>query len=323
MRTEPKVFIASSKEALRLAQAIQQNLKGADVTLWTQDAFRIGNVIIDELNRNLQRSDFGVFVFAPDDTIKIRGQRHQTVRDNVVLELGMFMGRLGKERSFIVQPEGVAMRLPTDLLGVIPAEYDSQRAEEEPVAALGPACVQIAEAIKRQYKRKAKELNQLITDALETICRVMSAPVTPEKASLRAFIFRKEKDELVCRYFWDPFFSEEKVGTTRFHIDEKTASRVIVVRCLLDNATRRAETEETEGSAVAPLPDSFKGVKGKVKPTLRYVLAAPIRNDDDSLWGVVDFDASNNIGKKLMQQEQVANSVVLRLARHLSTILAH
>jgi hypothetical protein len=33
MPTEPKVFVASSGEAERLAQAIQQNLKGAEVTL--------------------------------------------------------------------------------------------------------------------------------------------------------------------------------------------------------------------------------------------------------------------------------------------------
>jgi hypothetical protein len=151
----------------------------------------------------------------------------------------------------------------------------------------------------------------------------MSAPVTPEEASLRAFIFRKEGEELVCRYFWDPYESAEKIGTTRFHIDDKTASRVVVVRCLFDNATRRTKADETERSSVAPLPKDFKGVKGKIKPTLRYVLAAPIRNEDDTIWGVVDFDVSNNIGKKLLQKEEASNAVMLHLARHLSSILAH
>jgi hypothetical protein len=100
----------------------------------------------------------------------------------------------------------------------------TERAEREPAAALGVACTQIADSIKRQYKSKTKQLNQLITDALETICRVMSAPVTPEAASLRAFIFRKEGDQLVCRYFWDPYESAEKVGVTRFRIDDEMAS---------------------------------------------------------------------------------------------------
>lgn len=162
MPTPSKIFVASSGEAERLAQAIQQNLRDAEVTLWTQHAFRIGHVIIDELNRNLQQSDFGVFLFAPNDVVMIRGQKQQAVRDNVVLELGMFIGRLGKERSFIVQPKGVNMRLPTDLLGVITGQYDQDRAEREPVAALGTACTQIADAIKRQHKRKTRELDQLI-----------------------------------------------------------------------------------------------------------------------------------------------------------------
>ena len=42
MPAKPKVFVASSMEAERLAQAVQQNLKDADVTVWTQDAFQMG-----------------------------------------------------------------------------------------------------------------------------------------------------------------------------------------------------------------------------------------------------------------------------------------
>lgn len=319
MRIEPRVFVASSGEAERLAQAIQQNLKGVEVTVWTQDAFRIGHTIIDELNRNLQGADFGIFVFAPDDMVTIHGRKQQAVRDNVLLELGMFIGRLGKERSFIVRPKGGDMRLPTDLLGVITARYDQERAMREPAAALGSACTQIADAIARQHRNKTRELNKLITEALETICRFMSAPVTPEQASLRAFIFRREKDELVCRYYWDPYESMEMVGRTRFHIDEKTASEVVVVRCFLDNEARR--TDEIEGSSVAPLSKGLRGIKGKIKPTLQYVLAAPIRNEDETIWGVIDFDASNKLGKKLLQKEETSNAIILRLARHLATVL--
>src|SRR5439155_23812653 len=212
MHTAPRVFVACSVEAERIAHAIQQNLTNVEVTLWTQDAFYVGESIIAGLHRNLQRFDFGIFVFAPDDQILIRGQKQQTVRDNVVLELGMFMGRLGKERTFIVQPNAVEMRLPTDLLGVVTAKYDRERARDEPVAALGPACSQIGDAIKRRQIRKNKELSTVVTDALETICRLMGAPVAPQRAGLRAFIFRRENNQLVCRYFWDPFESTEEVG---------------------------------------------------------------------------------------------------------------
>ena len=130
MQSVPKVFVASSGEAVRLAQAIEQNLKIAEVRLWsTPDVLYPGSNLIDELNRILKHSDFGVFIFSGDDEVKIKGQRQQAVRDNVILELGMFMGHLGKERSFIVQPRGINLRLPTDLLGILTLNYDKDRAK--------------------------------------------------------------------------------------------------------------------------------------------------------------------------------------------------
>lgn len=319
MRTLPKVFVASSGEAERLAEAIQQNLKTAEVTVWTQDAFHVGHTFIDELVRNLDTSDFGVFVFAPDDIVEIRGEKQQAVRDNVLLELGMFIGRLGLVRSFIVRPKGPDMRLPTDLLGVVTAKYDRDRAAREPSAALGIACTQIADAIRREHRKRNRELTALITNSLETICWSMASPVTPETATLRAFIFKHEAGELVCRGFWDPFLSTEQIGKTRFPINEQTAEKIIVVKCFLDNEPKR--TCEIEGSAVAPLPSDLKGIKGHIKSDLQYVLAAPIRSDDDTIWGVVDFDASNRIGKKLLKNEKTSSAVIQRLARDLSRIL--
>lgn len=319
MISTPRVFVASSGEALRLAKAIQQNLKGAEVRLWSQGAFTVSENVIDELGRNLKHSDFGVFVLAADDEAKIRGQKKQVVRDNVVLELGMFIGYLGKERSFIVSPQGANLRLPTDLVGVVTANYDSDWAKREPVAALGDACTQIEDAMKRQHRRRSKELSKTVSEALETICWSMSAPLTPERATLRAFLFKHEKNDLVCIGLWDPYESVEHVGLS-FPINDTNASKVVVVRCFLDNSVKR--TSATGGSAVAPLIPKVN-VKGAVKDDLRYVLAAPIRNENDTIWGVVDFDASNTVGKRLLQNEATANAVIMRLARDLGKMLAH
>jgi predicted nucleotide-binding protein len=85
----------------QFAQAVQQNLDkeriGDDhvikVTLWNQ-AFGVGRNTIDELLDNLAQSEFSVFVFHPDDGLKIHGAEHEATRDNVILELGMFMGKL-------------------------------------------------------------------------------------------------------------------------------------------------------------------------------------------------------------------------------------
>jgi hypothetical protein len=160
----------------------------------------------------------------------------------------------------------------------------------------------------------------------------MSVPTTPEQAALRLFVFRKEGTELVCRHFWDPNPSEEKVGITRFKIDEETAEKVVVVRCLMRNRPQRFEGSEAGPVAgraveqevkgdVQPLPDSFKGMQGKVKHDLTYVLAQPVYHADGTIWGVVDLDTSNELGKARLQSS-VADTVMLQLARNLATIFS-
>ena len=67
-----------------------------------------------------------------------------TPRDNVIFELGLFLGRLGPGRTFMVRPRGVELLLPTDLLGVEPADYDPG---DDLLSALGTAAYRIKRAI--------------------------------------------------------------------------------------------------------------------------------------------------------------------------------
>lgn len=149
---KPSVFVASSKESLQIAYSIQENLEGsAEVTVWTQGIFELSRYSLDSLLDTLERTDFGVFVFSPDDISFIRGKEHATVRDNVVFELGLFIGRLGKERNFIILPHGgkETPHLPTDLLGLTPALYEPNRQDNNLRAALGPACSKLSKAFTK------------------------------------------------------------------------------------------------------------------------------------------------------------------------------
>jgi Predicted nucleotide-binding protein containing TIR-like domain len=322
MSDKPKVFVACSSEAKDVADAVQQNLEEcAQVTVWDDNAIQLSETIIDGLIRNCQESQFGVFVISPDDKVTIRDETLEIVRDNVILELGMFIGRLGKERSFIIRPsQATAMRLPSDLDGVNIGYYDAAR-KDNLKSAVNSVCRRITDGINRQSSQPSKQdefLNSLIRFSLETVCRAMGVPSTPEQASLRVFIFRKEGDELVCRHYWDPNPSDEQVGITRFPINEEAAKEAIIVQCYLANQPKRMS--QSHGADVSG--NVIPGAEGRIKSDLKYILAVPIRNKNGSIWGVVDFDTSNDIGKEKLQSD-LAGAVMTSLVRQLQVIVSH
>ena len=55
-------------------------------------------------------------------------------------ELGLFVGAIGKERSFLMKPRDQELRLPTDLLGITPADYVSSRSDGDLVSGTNRAC---------------------------------------------------------------------------------------------------------------------------------------------------------------------------------------
>jgi predicted nucleotide-binding protein len=86
----------------------------------------------------------------------------------VIFELGLFVGRLSKERSFIIVPRGAedALHLPTDLLGITPALFDASRQDGNLVAALGPACSKITRALSKLGGLKpAREASEVPADS--------------------------------------------------------------------------------------------------------------------------------------------------------------
>jgi len=150
---KPKLFVGSSVEGLSVAYAVHQNLQyQSEVTVWDQGVFHLSKSALDSLIQVLDRSDFGVFIFSPDDIVNIRGEENRVVRDNVLFELGLFVGRLGKDRSFILMPdlmhnEQSELHLPTDLIGMTPGKYETDRADGSFQAATGPVCHQIGQVI--------------------------------------------------------------------------------------------------------------------------------------------------------------------------------
>jgi len=147
---KPRLFIASSVESLPVAEAVNVNLDHEfEVTLWKNGTFKLSSSAIDDLVEKSSFVDFSLFIFAPDDIATIRSRSEHVVRDNVIFEMGLFVGAIGKSRSFILKPRSIEMHLPTDLLGVTPADYDASRSDGDLVSATNRACSLIKTEVER------------------------------------------------------------------------------------------------------------------------------------------------------------------------------
>lgn len=146
---KPRIFIASAAESLDVADAFNVNLDHqAEVTVW-KHGFSLSQNTIDSLIKISDSVDFAIFIFTPDDIANIRNNERNVTRDNVVFELGLFTGSLGKERCFIVKPRNIDMHIPTDLLGLTPADYNGERSDGNLEAAVNHPCVLIKKEVAR------------------------------------------------------------------------------------------------------------------------------------------------------------------------------
>lgn len=145
----PSMFIGSSVEGLHVAEHIQLGLDhNVECTIWDQGLFGLSRGTLESLVDATRSCDFAALVLTADDLVHKRGTTAASPRDNVILELGIFMGALGRERTFIVYCRDEPPALPSDLAGITVATY-ARRADGNLTAALGPVCTLLKEAIRK------------------------------------------------------------------------------------------------------------------------------------------------------------------------------
>lgn len=143
----PTVFIASAAESLDVVNAIQAVLDyKVDLIPW-QLSFPVSSYTIASLTSNLDKCDFGVFVMDPLDSAVTRNEDRSIARDNVIFELGMFIGRLGLDRAFVVKPKDRDLSLPSDLNGVTLVDRLPEAQNGWPIAVNG-ACTKMWDAMQ-------------------------------------------------------------------------------------------------------------------------------------------------------------------------------
>lgn len=185
-----KLFIASSKEGLEYASAFKQLLSDhftfldLDITcvLWSdRGIFRNGESTLASLEHiatelyacgNQQEMGYAVFILTPDEKVILREKEYYIARDNVIFEYGLFLGKLGHTRTFVlVPPTDLGDGLPsfhmlTDLNGITTQWYRSfvQNANIiQAKEALEGVALNISQdifEIEKKYHSCVKKLNQ-------------------------------------------------------------------------------------------------------------------------------------------------------------------
>ena len=121
----PQLFLGCSVESLPIVRAIQVGLKFSNIQVnpWTDGIFGPGDVTLDALLRTVNETDFAAFVFSEDDKVISRDGDYYAPRDNTVFELGLFMGQLDRNRTFVIKDADLDVKIPTDLLGITVLTY--------------------------------------------------------------------------------------------------------------------------------------------------------------------------------------------------------
>ncbi len=161
-----RVFIGSSAEGREIALNLQEQLErtsGCEVHLW-EHVFDPSGYALPSLLAAAAKVDFAVLIATPDDTTISRGVAQESVRDNIILEFGLFAGALGLERTYLL-PTGDDVKLPSDVFGLTRLNY-RKRTDGLIPAALNGAVLSIKNQLDTLGSRTRAVAPQVDPDAL-------------------------------------------------------------------------------------------------------------------------------------------------------------
>jgi CRP/FNR family cyclic AMP-dependent transcriptional regulator len=120
-----RVFIICSVEALPIARLIHNGLQydPFDVIIWSEGVFKVTNYTLESLEDQVDQADFAIAIAHGDDLTETRDKQWPVPRDNVIFELGLFMGRLGRTRAILMEPREDKVKLPSDFAGITTIGY--------------------------------------------------------------------------------------------------------------------------------------------------------------------------------------------------------
>lgn len=151
-----RLFIGSSTEGQAVARNLQAELEAmsvCEVERWDQNVFEPSAYALDSLLEVATLVDFAVLVASPDDVTVSRNVESTSVRDNIVLEFGLFTGVLGRERTYLLATGDHSVKLPTDVLGLMRLPF-RPRLDHNFRASVNEAALQIERQVQRHGRRE-------------------------------------------------------------------------------------------------------------------------------------------------------------------------
>lgn len=124
-----RIFIGCSTEELKTAKIVKAILDNDfDVVIWNENlweksVFKLNSNFLHDLLKAPLKFDFGILIGTPDDKVVSRGEELMQARDNIMFELGLFIGRLGIDKcAYLVSKDVKEM---SDLSGIFLSKFDS------------------------------------------------------------------------------------------------------------------------------------------------------------------------------------------------------
>ena len=156
MTPRSPIFIGSSSEQRRLAERIADKLRDLDFQIlpwWDNKVFRPGDVTLDRLIQLTGLCDAAVLIFGGDkDKVWSRGVLSDGVRDNVLLEYGLFLGVCDLEHTVVVCEKDA--KRPSDLDGVTVVFKKRKDTHDSVAKAVAEHFCHLLQAEEREFQSK-------------------------------------------------------------------------------------------------------------------------------------------------------------------------
>lgn len=129
-RENKSIFIVHGRD-LQMRETVQSALRGLGLpTVVLEREDDEGQTVIEKFVKEADRCEYAVVLCSADDEGRLRtkGRVKETsmrlrARQNVVLELGYFLAKLGRKNVFVLHPEE-SIEQPSDFTGVVYQSYD-------------------------------------------------------------------------------------------------------------------------------------------------------------------------------------------------------